>query len=74
MFTEMIVFLISHILCISQQWIATINNISKRIYLSENAEVCFLVSSLKNRQSVPVHWDILVIEIQREMEGTIIGK
>lgn len=28
------------------QWISTINNISKRIYLSENAEVCVLLLSL----------------------------
>ncbi|XP_031157256.1 DCC-interacting protein 13-alpha [Sander lucioperca] len=29
-----------------EEWIATINNISKRIYLSENAEVCVLLPSL----------------------------
>lgn len=34
------------ICCFLHQWISTINNISKRIYLSENAEVRVLLPSL----------------------------
>ena len=49
MYNVAVVSLNNTVLCSSflPQWIATINNISKRIYLSENPEVSILLCSGK---------------------------